>query len=188
MDYQPLLLFIRGIPGSGKSFLARALASQVTTILDPDAIDDNDPAYMSFASNLKLASLDPKIIPFRWLKHCAIESAQLNSIILWNQPFTDKGVFERLVESLKNEAKTRHNTEPKILLIEMTIDENSAWKRVMARKYDGGHGPEKDIFQQRVSAYKSYADTFDVLELRGDDPIEVSVQAVLNKIHEIQSN
>lgn len=68
----PALVFIRGIPGSGKSYLAEALekslGSENVIMLDPDKIDLTSKEYLEFSESLTKEGVDKKLHPFRWLR------------------------------------------------------------------------------------------------------------------------
>src|SRR6056297_2447341 len=105
------IIFIRGIPGSGKSFAAENLKRSVlgknVTLLDPDFIDTSDTKYKELSTALTAEGINNAIHPFRWLRQQAIVKAQDNSVIIWNQPFTDEGVFDRLVSYLQTEIEKK---------------------------------------------------------------------------------
>ena len=185
-NHNPLLIFIRGLPGSGKSHVTYALRDAINqtpvTVIDPDFIDKKDEKYQSFASQLEAEGLDSAIIPFRWLRQCAVEAARERAIIIWNQPFTNKGIFDRLVVYLKDSVTSMHNLDLQILVIEINTSAETAWDRVLKRIEAGGHGPSKDTFNKRCADYTSYKDTYPVLELDGEVDSKLLVQKTLQHI------
>lgn len=156
----PVTLIIRGIPGSGKSMLAKRIASyipdssQVLT-LDPDAINYESAEYIDFTENLsqKNPDLDASFYPYRYLVHTAKSAIGNDKIILWNQPF---GSGKKLALVLKRLTGfyQEYQKEPNILIIEVEIDHNTAWERVTARKAIGGHGPSSEKFTNMVATYE----------------------------------
>ncbi len=185
-ERQPLILFVRGIPGSGKSFFTEALKNTLSkenvTVIDPDALDIEDPNFKVFAVQLLEEGLDKKIHPFRWLRKKAVDAANVNSIVIWNQPFTDKGIFDRLVIYLKEQVSQQKGLDLKVIVIEIDASTETAWKRVVARKNEGRHGPDKKVFEQRLAEYTSYSDSYDVISLNGEIPVEELTATVIKKI------
>jgi predicted ABC-type ATPase len=185
----PVLIFIRGIPGSGKTHLTKDLSKRLdnVTVLDPDAVNENDASFLHFSKNLNDAGLDRAIHVFRWLREQAIQHALNDSVIVWNQPFTDEGIFSRLVQYIVEQAKQKHGTRLRVLIVEVATPEAIAWQRVLSRKAEGGHGPDEEIFRQRVSAYVSYKDKFDVITVDGTADFTSSVEAINLKIQSLKN-
>lgn len=186
INAQPLILFVRGIPGSGKSFFTEALKNKLikgkVTVIDPDSVDIEDPNFKVFSAQLLEDGLDKKIHPFRWLRKRAIDAADENSIIIWNQPFTDKGIFDRLVIYLKEQVSQQKALDLKVFVIEINTSPETAWNRVVARKNEGRHGPEKKVFEQRLAEYSSFSDSYAVISLNGEKPVEELISIVIEKI------
>lgn len=188
MNHKPLLIFVRGIPGSGKSFLSEALTKKIglknTVLLDPDAIDEKDPGYISLSKDLTQDGLPKTIHPFRWLRKSACEAISSGKTVIWNQPFTDLGVFSRLI--LFIEENSAHNSKLEILIIEVSIDQDTAKERIQSRIAKGGHGPSDSTFQKRVNGYETFSDSYQTIEINGNDTVELSVDKVLQKIDALQ--
>jgi hypothetical protein len=180
------LLFIRGIPGSGKSFLATELLKSLNNVvlLDPDTIDFNDPEYVTFSKELTNDNLDVIIHPFRWLRKKACESVKPGALIIWNQPFTNRGVFDRLVNFIQNEADKK-NVAVHVLVLEVDVTQEVAYERILSRISAGGHGPTKKTFASRATDYVSFEDGYDTLHLDGT----TDVQILAKKVHKyLQTN
>ena len=191
-DLSPVLVVIRGIPGSGKSHLAtalfRALGTDSATILDPDMIDTTDETFLSFSRNLSAEGLDEAIHPFRWLRKTACEAIAPGHIIIWNQPFTIRGIFDRLVQFLQTHAESETDTRLSVLVVEITIDPEKAKKRIAERKKHGGHGPLDAIFEHRVNEYESFADGYHTVTVSGEDDVAQSTRTIIEHIHKLQDS
>jgi len=184
MKQQPVLLFIRGLPGSGKSYLSDALIENLgqdrTVLADPDAIDVENEDYVALSDNLSEEGLSPAIHPFRWLRQKACEGISSGKIVVWNQPFTDRGVFDRLILFIK--ANSTYDGELKVLIVEVEIDHDTAKKRIEDRITEGGHGPSSATFQRRIQEYRSFSDGYATLSIRGDSATEKSLLAVVEAL------
>lgn len=185
---RPTLVMIRGLPGSGKSHLAAALADRLgkgdVTILDPDTIDLAAPDYAKFSKALDREGLDKAIHPFRWSRKLACDAIMAHKIVIWNQPFTNRGIFERLVAFLEGHAH-EHGLHLPVLVVEVEIDHETAKERIARRKQEGGHGPSDNTFAQRAGEYQSYADGFKTIVVQGADEVGVSLAAVLRALKEL---
>lgn len=178
----PTLLIVRGMPGGGKSFLAtellRSFGQEHVVMLDPDTIDFDSQAYKTHAEAQAAAGIDPKIFPFRYLKSQAFDGISSDKIIIWNQPFTNKGMFDRLVASLREHASEQGKELP-VLLVEVEVDPATAKARVEQRIREGGHGPSDNTLNQRINDYVSYAGNgYQTVTIDGTDDIAASVAAV----------
>jgi len=187
----PTLIMIRGLPGSGKSHLAAALADRLgrddVVVLDPDTIDLADTQYLEFSKALEREGLDKAIHPFRWSRKLACDAILAHKIVLWNQPFTNRGIFERLVAFLEGCAH-EHGLHLPVLVIEVEIDHEVAKERIARRKQDGGHGPSEGTFAHRAKEYQSYADGFKTVVVQGTDDVAVSLAAVLRALEDLSKD
>jgi len=181
---KPLLIFVRGLPGSGKSYLSEALIDQVgasrTLLLDPDAIDTENAGYKLLANELIEQDLNPAILPFRWLRQSACKGVSNGKIVIWNQPFTIKGVFDRLIQFIKD--TSTYDGDLRVLVVEIEIDPIEAKQRIDKRMEEGGHGPDDETFAKRVFEYESFSDSYDTVRINGSEEINASVQKILKKI------
>jgi thymidylate kinase len=190
-ESNPVLVFVRGMPGSGKSYLADALAkslgSENIMMLDPDHIDFDSQAYKDLSKSLSAEGLDEKIHPFRWLRTSAYGGITDHKVIIWNQPFTDEGIFSRLVTHLQDYAKERQVNLP-VLLVEVDIDPAVAKARIIKRKQVGGHGPSEKTLKSRIAGYKSYANEgIKTVTVQGEADIAESVAKVSKVLDELRS-
>lgn len=182
----PTLMFIRGMYGSGKSYLAevlrQALGATQVMLLDPDAIDYDGQAYRALSKSLDAEGLDTTIHPFRFLRGQAYDGIATGKVVIWNQPFTNRGMFSRLVENLQAYALERGIRLP-VLVVEVEIDPAVAKDRVAQRKQAGGHGPSDKTLAERIRGYESFAsDGYTTVAVSGTDDVAVSVETVLQTL------
>lgn len=185
----PILILIRGLPGSGKSYLAHMLRDSIgsdqVTMLDPDTIDLASPEYLAMCETLRVAGIEEKFFPNRFLKAKGYEAIIGHKVIIWNQPFTDLGGFERSIDSLRTFASAQHIPMP-ILLVEVEVDHDVAHERIKARRQKGGHGPSADRFARFIEDYVTFADKgYRTVVVRGDSDVLESTQTVLDALHEL---
>jgi len=183
----PILILIRGLPGSGKSHLAAKLydtiGSDQVTLLDPDGIDLTSPEYLALCETLRVAGIEEKFFPNRFLKVKGYEAIIGHKVIIWNQPFTDLGGFQRSIDSLRTFASAQHIPMP-ILLVEVEIDHDVARERVKARREQGGHGPSADRFAQFIDEYTTFADQgYQTIVVRGDNDVSHATTAIIDALH-----
>lgn len=183
MNNKATLLFIRGIPGSGKSFVSTRLVKSIkgAVLLDPDAIDYENPDYIEFSKQLSKEGLDTAIHPFRWLRKQACEKATPGAVVIWNQPFTNRGVFDRLVVFIQNEAQ-KNDVDVQVLVLEVNTPAQLAYERIQARIATGGHGPTSETFKNRVENYASFEDGHTTLQLDGTQDIDILVQQIIDNL------
>ncbi len=184
------LLMVRGMPGSGKSYFAAELQNAIgldrVVMLDPDTIDFQSHDYLKFTETPFALEVDPKIQPFRYLKSQAFDGIASGKIIIWNQPFTNRGMFDRLIASLQDYASD-HGVTLSTLLVEVTVDAATSKERVQQRIRGGGHGPSDDTLDKRIRDYESFADTgYETVSVDGTGDIAVSVATVREAMNRLQ--
>lgn len=169
-DNQTTVLFIRGLPGSGKTTIANILKENLpkgTKVLDPDDVNQQSRAYLDHVKNMISQKVDSKLFVYRYLRQQAYQSITDKRIVIWNQPFTSLEIFNKLITRLKDHAKSV-NVKLKIYIIEVEIDDKLAYSRVIKRIKDGGHGPSKNRFMQHRGDYSSFANAgYDVITVNG---------------------
>lgn len=186
----PAVVLVRGLPGSGKSYLAKALQKSLleqfgpdsVIMLDPDAIDYKAQDYLDFCVSLTEEGVEAKFHPYRFLRAKAHTAVSAGKFIIWNQPFTDFGGFNRTVTSLETYAKDHHIVLP-ILVVEVEIDHVTAKERVFNRKSQGGHGPSEDTFNRFIRDYVSFADKgYNTVTVPGKQDVTASVAAIFKAL------
>lgn len=178
----PIAVFIRGLPGSGKSFLADALVSALgedkVVNLDPDATDYSSKEYAEHVKTMTAEGVDTKLHPYRFLRAKAYQGIAANKIIIWNQPFTNLEIFNKMIARLQDRA-AECGTRLPMLVVEVEADGDTAKRRVTARKSDGGHGPSDETFARFINDYHSFEDEgFNVVKVSGQADVEQSVAAI----------
>lgn len=191
----PLLILIRGLPGSGKSYIGVELnaalqniyGEDATIALDPDATDYKSTTYLQHVKDQTAEGVDPILHPYRFLRAQAYSGITDKKIILWNQPFTNLDSFLKVTDRLQEYAKEHGATLP-MLVVEVVIDPQTAKMRVDARKQAGGHGPSDKTFERFVGDFKSFAEHgFDTLTVQGDADVNLSTKAILERIQTLVS-
>lgn len=184
----PVIIFVRGLPGSGKSFLTTQLQKTLVhdgddvLVLDPDAIDFDSEKYAQHVNKLTHKGVNPSLFAYRFLRGQAYEAIADRRIVIWNQPFTNLDIFHKMVANLRLQA-SEHKLDLPILVVEVEIDPASAKERVNTRKSQGGHGPSDSTFNRFTQDYRSFHDAgYDTISVRGDDEISKSVQNVVNAL------
>lgn len=182
----PALIMIRGLPGSGKSYVATGLqqtiGSHAVAILDPDQIDTESQAYKQLSDTLTKAGIESKFFPNRFLKAEGCRAISDGKVVIWNQAFTDFEGFRRSLESLQNFATSQSITLP-TLVVEVEISHNTAKTRIAMRAAAGEHNVSTENFARFINDYTSFADKgFPVVSVNGEDDVSISVATILDAL------
>ena len=185
----PLLIIVRGMYGSGKSYLATrlhtAFGEDAVVVLDPDTIDRDSQEYKDHSAAQTTQGADAAIHPYRFLQHKAFQGISDHKIIIWNQPFTNLEMFKRMIGRLEDYAAKAHTTLP-MLVVEVSIDPAIAQARVTERQAAGGNSISDAVFAQRLSEYTSFAsEGYNIVAVRGDDDVATSVTTVMRRAAEL---
>jgi predicted ABC-type ATPase len=179
----PLLIIVRGMYGSGKSYLAaqlhKAFGEDAVVALDPDTIDRDSQEYRNHSAALTAEGVDAAIHPYRFSLGKAFQGISDHKVIIWNQPFTNLDMFKRMIGRLEERAAQEHTTLP-MLVVEVSIDPAVAKARVAERQAAGGNSISDEVFAQRLSEYASFAsEGYTIVSVRGEDDVAASVATVL---------
>lgn len=185
----PTLMLIRGIPGSGKSYLAAALQRELgednVLVLDPDGIDLEAQAYLDFSAALTKDGVDEKFHPYRWSRAQAYEAIEAHKIVMWNQGFTNLDGFTKTVVNLQTYA-TDHGTELPLLVVEVEAPEDVVRQRVADRAANGGHNVTEEAFARFFNDYRSFSDEgYNTVTIDGEADVNESVASVAKALQEL---
>lgn len=183
----PLGIIVRGLPGSGKSHLARSLKSSWPdlVVLDPDLVDLMSTEYLAHVEKLTGEGIDPRIHLYRFLRERAYQTIDNRGVFVWNQPFTSRDIFDKMTARLENRA-AEDDVKLKLLIIEFEIDPEIAYTRLKKRIAHGGHGPDRQRFDKFVADYQSFADSgYPTLTLSGTVDVSELTKMAQSKIQEL---
>lgn len=181
--HPPILIIVRGIPGSGKSYLTSRMADAIghdkVVVLDPDMINKASTEYQQFSEQLVNEGVNEKFHPFRFLRQRAFDAIINNQVIIWNQAFMDFEGFKITVERLIEFAKNRGIDLP-LLVIEVEIDPDIARARIANRHNNGGHDVPSDTFENFVNTYESFSQYgYATITVNGADDTDHTLQRIL---------
>lgn len=151
----PLLVLIRGLPGSGKSTLARRLAIELAdrvVVLDPDEVDSRAEDYIEFSARLP-PDVPAEVHTYRYLCEQTRDLLSDGAVVVWNQAFTNRPIFQSLLRTVSS-----FDWRPTVVVIELYIDAETAFRRVCKRAKAGEHGMARARFEQFVRSYESFSD------------------------------
>lgn len=184
----PIIILVRGLPGSGKTHIAFALRdalNEEVIMLDPDAIDYDGQEYADHVQSQIAEGVDPKLHAYRFSRAKAYQGIADNKIVMWNQPFTNLEIFNKMVANFRIQAE-ENSVELPILVVEVQTDPEIAKQRVEARKQAGGHGPSDDTFTRFVHDYEPFAPHgYTTVTVNGKDDVEKSVQTILSALERL---
>lgn len=185
----PVLIMVRGIPGSGKSYIARhlqdAIGTEKTIAVDPDKIDKESSPYREFVNDLTQQGVDAKLHPYRYLRAQAYQGITNHKAVIWNQAFTDFTGLERTIIRLQ-EFATEHSITLPVLVIEVEVDPSVAKERVVARAKSGGHDVPNDVFARFIDQYQTFAGNgYPTITINGNADIQQSINAILTKLNDL---
>ncbi len=192
MDH-PTLIIVRGLPGSGKSYITNALKQSVAelvgasniVVLDPDATDYTAPEYLAHSKALDSGGVDSKLHAYRYLRSQAYAGITTNQVIIWNQPFTNLEIFNKMISGLKSYA-IEHNSMLVVLVVEVEVDAAVAKERLVSRKLSGGHGPSDNTFNRFTNDYTSFAHYgYSTVTVHGEDDVSTSVSTIMQTLKDI---
>ncbi|HEY5667695.1 MAG TPA: ATP-binding protein [Candidatus Saccharimonadales bacterium] len=184
----PVIILMRGLPGSGKSHLVRELKKELgdgVVVLDPDTTDYQSAEYKAHVERQVAEGVDPALHAYRFLRQQAYDGIAARKLIIWDQPFTNLEIFQKMLDRLRTHAKEQ-GTELAIMLVEVELDPVTAKERVQQRKSTGGHGPSDGTFARRVNDYASFEHLgHKTVKVQGGADVRVSAAAVLQALSEL---
>jgi adenylate kinase family enzyme len=189
---RPILILMRGLPGSGKTYIAQHLLQVLESkegvgsvlMLDPDAIENKTDEYVQAQKQFAANGIEEKFHPYRYLRGKAERAIEKQQIIIWNQPFTFRPAFERTITHLTSYA-SKNGVELPVLIVEVEVDQELAYQRTVARKKAGGHGPSKERFNQFVDEYVSFSDLGPAISVSGADDVQNAINTIKQALTEL---
>lgn len=173
-------IVVRGLPGSGKTHLAKALAAQLSgcVVLDPDEVDQGSQSYKDHVTSQVAEGVDPKLHLYRFLRAKAYQAIEDGKTIIRNQPFSNLEVFQKIMQRMKDKA-TESDRVLRVLIVEVELDPAKAEQRVADRKQSGGHGPSKNTFNRFNREYATFENQgYDIVRVAGDADTDESVSKI----------
>lgn len=180
-----MLIVVRGIPGSGKSYLVENLvdtlkdeeADRIIRI-DPDEYRYKDTSIHKVSAFTRDLASEEELLP--GLQKMALEGISEGKIVIW----------EQLLTSLKKPEQVnfiRQAIYPsRLLFIEVVTDKSAAWERIMVRNDLGQQiGPTNEQFDDYTARYVSFQDKkvdFEYLVVNGEKPAEENVKLILSRL------
>jgi len=157
---KPLLLFVRGLPGSGKTTVTDTLAETPllcdAEYLDPDRVNKKQEAYLRHVSK-QPADLSNKTVLYRFLLTKAIAALQTGRHVVWEQPWSWAEGIEITLAKIRNALGTIITVDP--IIIELTVEFEKATERVSERYRQGEHtlnpAQFKKLFQGGLESCES---------------------------------
>lgn len=167
-----IVILVRGLPGSGKTYMAQKLIPLLdrrVVLLDPDTVDTDSQEYRQHVETLLHEGVDERLHLYRFLRGQAYQGIASGDIVMWNQPFTNLDIFNKMVANFQLQADEK-NVHLSVLVVEVMLDPEVAQKRVIERKQSGGHGPSAAAFDTFTKDYVSFApEGYHVVSVPGDD-------------------
>lgn len=163
-------LFIRGLPGSGKTTLAKNVSSVLKfVLLDPDELHIQELDGTNTGERLKN-------IKYRYLVKNCIETLKNNQNVIWSQPWRK---IENIKITVDNINQLIPGTKPNNLsfvVAEIVIDKDLSWKRC-SRKFD-----TRELFNQYVDKYQSYNLNLPYIRLDGNQNSQKITSELLSQL------
>lgn len=181
---RPLLILMRGLPGSGKSYIATHLATLVgdneVIILDPDSIETDKADYVSFCEKLKTDGVDEKLFPYRYLRAQAYDGMLSNKLVVWNQAFTNADLVNRTIENISEYAK-EHGIYIKSFIVEALVSAETAKSRLAQRAQSGGHSVNDEAFSRFLIDYAPMQSEVPIIQVNGEQEVSQSAKEIIER-------
>jgi len=181
-----LLLFVRGLPGAGKSDLVDLLLESPplrdSLRLDPDRVNLANPKFVEFVRDLPIA-LIPKRQIYRYLLWQADEALRRGQHVIWEQPWRMRWGLYITIENLtyfqtggEDIAKAPFQT----VLAEVLIDLAKARQRVAVRFAEGRHSLSPANLEKFVGTMES-------CDGLGMPSIQIDGNDVAKEVHAVEN-
>lgn len=182
----PALIILRGIPGSGKTSIAKGLVGtygdDTVQLIDPDEVDTTSDDYRTFSRSLSAQGVDEKFHPYRYLHAAARQAIDASKIIIWNQAFVDFKSLIITIERLKDYAHEQGMSLP-ILVVNVTIDADVARQRVRTRALSDGRTIDDRVMERFIREYAPFDHSvYPSIVVDGTDSVALSVTSIRGAI------
>lgn len=186
-----MLIFVRGLPGAGKSGLVDLLLKfpplKESLRLDPDKVNFADPKFVGFVRNLP-TELSPKKRTYRYLLYQAEEALRQGNSVIWEQPWRPSWGLYITIENLTFFLTGKEDITKapfQTIIVEVLIDPAKARRRVAKRFAEGRHDLDEESFEQFVGGLEdcSYLN-LPTVKIAGDKVVE-TVEEVKNLITQL---
>jgi thymidylate kinase len=185
---RPYAIIIRGMPGSGKTYLAmalkKALGEDTVVLLDPDATDYDSPEYKAHVAAQIAEGVDPKLHAYRFLRAQAYIAIEDHKIFIWNQAFTNLEIFNKMVARFHEHA-AEFKVELPILVVEIEIDPENAKTRIRNRQRTKAYGGADAELLKRIDDYQHITfagEGFETVVVHGESNVEKSVKSIMEAL------
>ncbi|MBP7767283.1 AAA family ATPase [Candidatus Saccharibacteria bacterium] len=186
--HKAVLMFIRGIPGSGKTFIATETAKKIgnneVLLIDPDTVDTESTEYLEACQRMRSEGVNETLFTYRFLREKARNGLLSRKVVIWNQAFTGIESFALVVDNFKQYA-VENNIALKIYVTEVAIDPVIAKQRVRQRTANGGHGVDDDKFEEFIQKYRSLEGLglgYDIISIDGSEDVLINSDILTQRI------
>lgn len=186
-----LLLFVRGLPGAGKSDLVDLLLEfpplKDSLRLDPDRVSLADSKFVEFVRGLPI-ELSPRRQIYRFLLWQADEALRRGQHVIWEQPWRMRWGLYITIENLtffQTGEEDIGQAPFQTVVVEVSVDPALARQRVSERFSEGRHSLSPANFEKFVGTTESCDDLgMPSVQIDGND-VAKEVHAVENLISQL---
>ena len=145
-------MVIRGLPGSGKSTVAKIIASKLGNvgIVDQDEVDVKSDEFLELRRSVT-GEIPDRTVIYRFDLRNAKQYLTENKMVIWPQPWTKVWGIEKAVRSLKSEFP-----DLEVNVVQFDLPPEHANERVMQRAASGGHTFNEKSMQDFILANEEW--------------------------------
>ncbi len=183
---KPLLIFVRGLPGAGKSNLTELLCENPilkdSWRLDPDRVNLTGSRFLEFVSDLPTGLPSQKQI-YRYLLRQAEAALREGCGVIWEQPWRLRWGIYITIENLTYflTGGTEISLAPfQTIIIEVLVDVAKARRRVAERFAQGAHNLDAKTFEE-------FVETMELCDDLGLPFIRIDGNDVAKEVHAVEN-